>query len=107
MRAANVFYITVLSLAALGSAAQPTGEPVTDKRFVKHILTGDFISEGVAVADINKDGKPDIVAGAWWFEAPSWTRHAIAPAKHYFASYGIQQFVLRFLHGRQPGRLGG
>lgn len=37
-----------------------------DQRFVKHILTSDFISEGVAIADVNKDGKPDILAGAYW-----------------------------------------
>ena len=51
--------------------------------FVKHVLTSDFLSEGVAVADINNDGKPDIVAGAFWFEAPGWVRHTIAAPVHY------------------------
>ena len=32
-------------------------------------------SETAAVADINRDGRPDIVSGEHWFEAPSWTRH--------------------------------
>jgi hypothetical protein len=35
----------------------------------------------VAVGDINKDGKMDIVAGYFWFEAPSWKRHEIAPSR--------------------------
>lgn len=49
--------------------------------FKKTKITGDFISEGVAVADLNKDGRMDIVAGYYWFEAPSWTRHEIAPSR--------------------------
>ena len=96
MRATNVFSITALSLACLGSVAQPTGAPATDKRFVKHILTKDFISEGVAVADINRDGKPDIVAGAYWFEAPLWTRHTIAPSKHYSPATEFSNSFLDF-----------
>jgi hypothetical protein len=49
--------------------------------FKKTKLTGDFISEGVAVADLNKDGKPDIVAGYYWFEAPKWAKHELAPSR--------------------------
>ncbi len=49
--------------------------------FIKTKITGDFISEGVAVADLNKDGRMDIVAGYYWFEAPSWTRHEMAPSR--------------------------
>lgn len=54
---------------------------VTSKDFKKTKLTGDFISEGAAVADINKDGKSDIIAGYYWFEAPSWTKHEMAPSR--------------------------
>jgi hypothetical protein len=32
-------------------------------------------SEGAAIADINKDGRLDIVSGDSWYEAPTWTRH--------------------------------
>ena len=52
-------------------------------RFKKNIITADFIAEGVAVADINKDGKPDILAGAFWFEGPHWTPHEIAEPRHF------------------------
>jgi hypothetical protein len=34
-------------------------------------------SETAAVADINKDGKPDIVSGEFWYEAPTWRKHRI------------------------------
>lgn len=60
-------------------------QPATgfDPRFKKHIIQPDFISEGVALADINKDGKTDIVAGAYWFEAPGWGKHEIFTPRQY------------------------
>lgn len=36
-----------------------------------------FRSEGVAVADVNGDGKPDILAGEVWYEAPAWSMKEI------------------------------
>jgi len=51
--------------------------------FKKTILSRDFLSEGGAVADLNKDGKLDIVAGYFWFEAPNWTRHEMAPSRFF------------------------
>src|SRR5688500_1389345 len=32
-------------------------------------------SEAVAVADVNRDGRPDIVSGEFWYEAPAWRPH--------------------------------
>ncbi|PHQ62339.1 MAG: hypothetical protein COC08_01270 [Maribacter sp.] len=57
------------------------GQSVTSKNFKKTTISRDFISEGVAVADLNKDGQMDIIAGYYWFEAPSWTRHEMAPSR--------------------------
>ena len=58
------------------------GQPLdgSPPEFKKHVLSNDFISEGVAVGDVNKDGFPDILAGPCWFEAPDWKRHEIAAA---------------------------
>ena len=39
--------------------------------FQKQVVYPEFISEGVAVADVNRDGMKDIIAGYYWFEAPS------------------------------------
>lgn len=34
-------------------------------------------TETTAIADINKDGLPDIVSGDSWYEAPTWKKHRI------------------------------
>jgi hypothetical protein len=71
-------------------------QPIAGDRFVKHVLSLDFISEGVAVADVNKDGKPDIIAGAYWFEAPNWIRHEISTPRHYSPATEFSNSFLNF-----------
>jgi len=41
--------------------------------FVKTRLNPDFYSEGMNIGDINRDGKPDIVAGPYWYPGPEYT----------------------------------
>lgn len=45
--------------------------------FKKHILLEDFIAEGVAVGDVDRDGQIDVMSGAYWFKAPHWEKHEI------------------------------
>ncbi len=47
----------------------------------KTILDRNFRSEGVAIADVNKDGKIDVLNGEYWYEAPDWTPHELQPFK--------------------------
>src|SRR5262249_19600349 len=49
----------------------------------KTVLDRTFRSEGLAVADVNRDGKLDILAGEVWYEAPDWKRHEIQPPGNY------------------------
>lgn len=68
-------------LLALAPASRPPGAPAT---FVAHeIATGLTGGYQVVIADINHDGKPDIIAIASgltevrWYENPSWTPHVL------------------------------
>lgn len=78
MRITNICLVSLTVLATnlcYGQANKP--------QFEKHILTNEFISEGVSVGDVNRDGKIDILAGTSWFEAPDWKRHDIDEPKKY------------------------
>jgi hypothetical protein len=69
-------------LAAQGPAASHT------PTFRKVILDDAFRAEGVALADVDRDGRVDVLAGNAWYGAPpaaaatsaaAWTRHEVAP----------------------------
>ena len=62
--------IVLVSLALVSLAA--TRSP--DIRFRTSMLDPGA-AESAAVADINRDGRLDIVSGDSWYEAPSWTKH--------------------------------
>jgi hypothetical protein len=62
----------------LGTSADLFGDEVPFQRLelaTLHENNGGF----AAVANINGDRTPDIVAGLQWFEGPSWVRHQIFP----------------------------
>jgi len=68
----------VLAVSVLFFSFRGLAQPKDSVQFKKIILTKDFISEGVAVGDVNKDGLTDVMTGSFWFEAPDWKRHEIA-----------------------------
>ncbi|MEO5683262.1 MAG: FG-GAP-like repeat-containing protein [Chitinophagaceae bacterium] len=76
--------------------AQEAGTASMDQRFKKNTITTDFISEGVAVADVNNDGKADIIAGAYWFESPRWVKHSIAQPQVYAPATEFSNSFLNF-----------
>lgn len=62
----------LLPIVAVTLSAAPTRSP--DILF-KAVMIDNGASETAAVADINKDGKLDIISGENWYESPSWTKH--------------------------------
>lgn len=78
-------------------------------RFTKTVIDTEFRSEGVAVGDVNRDGRRDILAGNLWYEAPastpdaksgrtapSWRPHEIAPVEKFDAAAGYSDSFLNF-----------
>ncbi len=69
MRQSLVF--AMFSAALMTAASRPA-----DLTFqVRMIDPG--ATETTAIVDINKDGRPDIVSGDSWYEAPNWKKHQI------------------------------
>jgi len=60
--------------ALLADSTRTEAPPIAWKKVV---IDKVFRSEGVAVADVNRDGKLDILVGDFWYEAPAWTMHPI------------------------------
>jgi len=81
-----------LSLLAL-ALAQVLGPVLgaAPAQFTKIVVDKTFRSEGVAVGDVNRDGKPDIMAGEVWYEAPDWQMHEILPPGQYDGSKGYSK----------------
>jgi FG-GAP-like repeat/FG-GAP repeat len=69
--------IAGLAAIIVVSSPLPGAEKVTVVSWNKTVIDGKFRSEGVAIADVNKDGKTDVLVGDSWYEAPSWTKHDI------------------------------
>ena len=61
----------------------PAGAVDDRGKFTKVVVDKTFRAEGVAVADVNKDGKLDILAGEVWYEGPDWKMHEIVPPGNY------------------------
>ncbi|MBY0525032.1 MAG: VCBS repeat-containing protein [Gemmataceae bacterium] len=66
--------VLIAALPALSVSADDEASKITWK---KTVVDKTFRSEGVAVADVNKDGKLDILVGDYWYEAPDWKPHEI------------------------------
>ena len=66
----SIVCIAAGAIALFGWAASRPEEIVFERQMIDP-----GASETVAIADINGDGKPDIVSGEYWYEAPKWVKH--------------------------------
>lgn len=70
------FYAAILLTSTL-SISVTTVKADTPVSWKKTVVDPRFRAEGAAVADVNKDGKPDILVGDFWYEAPAWNPREI------------------------------
>jgi len=82
MRLVAAVACTLLAAGATAASARPVAEP----RWQKIVVDRRFRSEGVAVADVNRDGRPDLLVGDFWYEAPDWTMHVIRRDREFDAA---------------------
>ncbi|MGV3557226.1 FG-GAP repeat domain-containing protein [Larkinella arboricola] len=85
-----------LTLSVLVCQAQRNEKKGGELQFKKTALSREFIAEGATVIDVNKDGKKDVVAGAYWFEAPNWTPHELAKPQKFIYNEGYSNSFLNF-----------
>jgi FG-GAP-like repeat len=83
------------ALLAAGLLYSPTGNARV-AQFKKTVLDREFRSEGVAVADLNRDGQIDVIAGNLWYEAPGWKPHEIQPVKQFDPAKGYSNSFINF-----------
>lgn len=70
-------------------------------RWKKTVLDRQFRSEGVVVADVDRDGRPDVVTGNVWYRAPEspggeWTPHLVREAPDFDPAAGYSNSFINF-----------
>jgi hypothetical protein len=80
-------------VTAAGGSRGKAGGAVS---FRKVVVDREFRSEGIAVADVNRDGRRDLLAGSLWYEAPRWKPREIAPVQKLDAERGYSNSFLNF-----------
>ena len=73
----------IVAVVAVVPAESADKKPAPTITWKKTVLDRKFRSEGVAIADVNKDGKIDVLNGEYWYEAPDWTPHEMKPFTDY------------------------
>jgi hypothetical protein len=66
-----------LSAIFVGTTCARAADEPSPTKWERTVIDSKFRSEGVAIADVNKDSKLDVLIGDSWYEAPSWSRHEI------------------------------
>ena len=84
--------LVLLALLKYSGSAQEAYHPI----FQKEIIYDTFISEGANIADVDRDGDMDILAGHYWFENPTWKTHEIRTPEVFDYTKGYSQSFLNF-----------
>jgi len=97
-----------MNKAALTITALIAGSFITTAKdyslhtFKKTQLTDKFWSEGATFGDLNRDGKPDIISGPYWYEGPDFAkRHEYDSAQNRKAVAGVAPFTRKNADGKE------
>src|SRR6516225_5523829 len=71
-RAGLHFVLSLMLIGVLPLAAHAEERVV--HQFSRQELTDVYFSEGANAGDLNRDDKPDVVYGPYWFEGPSFEK---------------------------------
>jgi hypothetical protein len=74
-----------LGILVLVGTAQAADDPKISWK--KTVIDTRFVAEGVAIGDVNHDGKIDILNGEFWYESPDWKPHRIRSGGPYKEDY--------------------
>lgn len=90
--------LTLLTILGLGFILSSSGQDQKKDNFVgpvhfKKVKVSSETYESVGVFDVNGDGKPDLVSGAFWYEGPDYVqRHFISEVKR------VDEYWDEFMH---------
>ncbi|WP_409151721.1 MULTISPECIES: FG-GAP repeat domain-containing protein [Sphingobacterium] len=90
--------LTLLTILGLGFILSSSGQDQKKENFVgpvhfKKVKVSSETYESVGVFDVNGDGKPDLVSGAFWYEGPDYVqRHFISEVKR------VDEYWDEFMH---------
>jgi hypothetical protein len=89
----NCHFLLCASLFLIANTNSQAADPKPIS-WTKQVLDTKFRSEGVAVADVNQDGKKDVLNGEYWYEAPDWKPHELQPPMDH--KDGLQNYSRSF-----------
>ncbi|TKJ39659.1 MAG: hypothetical protein CEE38_02430 [Planctomycetes bacterium B3_Pla] len=89
----NARWVSSLVILVLFGSIPAAAGPV---RFEKVVVDKTFRAEGVAVGDVNHDGKLDILSGDVWYAAPRWEMHEVRKVGTYDGTKGYSNCFANF-----------
>lgn len=70
---ASLLWLALAGAAQAGDQAPANPSPA----FRVHAINAQATHHSCAALDVNRDGRLDVVSGAWWYEAPDWRPHPV------------------------------
>src|SRR2546423_6796787 len=93
--------LVTLVLGCGGATAPADGGAVPDGHtaaFRRIVLTTDFLSEGAAFGDFDRDGVNDVVAGPYWYGGPDFSGQPVLYPPHPFDPRGDSHSLFALPH---------